>query len=61
MITIDLRELYGCENQKELMQTIQELKSMGNTGIGTFNSLNGELILIDGICYTARRADLFSF
>lgn len=29
MITIDLRESYGCENQKELMQTIQELQSMG--------------------------------
>lgn len=33
--------------------TVKELKSMGNTGIGTFNSLNGELILIDGICYRA--------
>lgn len=36
--------------------TVKELKSMGNTGIGTFNSLNGELILIDGICFRANES-----
>ena len=31
MITIELNELYGMENEKELMNTIQELKAIGMT------------------------------
>ena len=33
--------------------TIRELKQNGNTGIGTFDRLNGELILLDGVVYRA--------
>ena len=31
--------------------TIGELKKHGNYGIGTFNSLDGELVLYEGVCY----------
>ena len=31
--------------------TIGELKKHGDTGIGTFNGLNGELVLVDGTVY----------
>ena len=33
--------------------TIGELKQQGNFGIGTFNALDGELILLEGQCYKA--------
>ena len=33
--------------------TVGELKQHGDTGIGTFNGLNGELILLDGVVYRA--------
>ena len=33
--------------------TVGELKQHGNSGIGTFNALDGELILLDGQCYKA--------
>ena len=33
--------------------TVKELKQHGNTGIGTFHRLNGELILLDGEVYRA--------
>lgn len=33
--------------------TIGELKEHGDTGIGTFDGLNGEMIVIDGIVYQA--------
>ena len=33
--------------------SIGELKLHGDTGIGTFNKLNGELIMLDGIVYRA--------
>ena len=33
--------------------TLGELKQHGNTGIGTFHRLNGELIMLDGIVYRA--------
>jgi len=33
--------------------TIGELKLEGNFGIGTFNALDGELILLEGQCYKA--------
>lgn len=31
--------------------TLAELKENGNFGIGTFNDLNGELVLLDGVAY----------
>ena len=34
--------------------TIQDLEREGDTGIGTFNRLDGELVMIDGIVYQAR-------
>lgn len=34
--------------------TVKELKSMGDTGIGTFDKLNGELIMTNGIVYRAK-------
>ena len=33
--------------------TVEELKKHGDTGIGTFNKLNGELIMVDGVVYRA--------
>ena len=33
--------------------TVGELRTLGNIGIGTFKGLNGEMILLDGICYQA--------
>jgi len=33
--------------------TVGELKQQGNFGIGTFNALDGELILFEGHCYKA--------
>lgn len=33
--------------------TIKELKSFGDTGIGTFQGVNGELIAVNGIIYRA--------
>ena len=33
--------------------TVKELKQYGDTGIGTFDKLNGELIMLDGEVYRA--------
>lgn len=33
--------------------TVGELKHYGDTGIGTFQSVNGELIMLDGVVYRA--------
>ena len=33
---------------------VGRLKQLGDTGIGTFDSLNGELIMLDGVVYRAR-------
>lgn len=33
--------------------TVGELKTFGDTGIGTFQSVNGELIALDGVVYRA--------
>lgn len=33
--------------------TISELMSHGNTGLGTFTDVNGEMIVVDGHCYQA--------
>jgi acetolactate decarboxylase len=33
--------------------TVRELKQHGDFGIGTFDGLDGELILLDGVCYRA--------
>ena len=33
--------------------TVKELKTYGDTGIGTFQSVNGELIMLDGVVYQA--------
>ena len=34
--------------------TVQELQSRGNIGLGTFEGVDGEMILLDGVCYRAR-------
>ena len=34
--------------------TVQELEEKGNIGLGTFEGVDGEMILLDGICYRAR-------
>ncbi|WP_067779950.1 acetolactate decarboxylase [Actinomyces vulturis] len=34
--------------------TIGELMSHGSFGIGTFNGLDGEMIILDGVCYQLR-------
>lgn len=33
--------------------SIRELLKKGDTGLGTFDRLHGEMILVDGICYRA--------
>ena len=33
--------------------TVQELLEHGDTGLGTFENVDGEMILIDGQCYRA--------
>lgn len=33
--------------------TVRELLSKGNTGLGTFEDVNGEMIVLDGRCYRA--------
>ena len=33
--------------------TVGELKKLGDTGIGTFDGLNGEMIVLDGVVYRA--------
>lgn len=33
--------------------SVKELKTYGDTGIGTFDKLNGELIMLDGVVYAA--------
>ena len=34
--------------------TVAELKIHGNTGLGTFEDVNGEMIVLDGRCFRAR-------
>jgi acetolactate decarboxylase len=34
--------------------TIQELLRHGDFGLGTFNSLDGEMLVLDGVCYQLR-------
>lgn len=34
--------------------SVKELKSFGDTAIGTFEGADGELIMVDGICYKAK-------
>ena len=44
--------------------TVGELLGKGNFGLGTFDALDGEMVIIDGVCYqlrhdgSATRADL---
>ncbi|MBR6478368.1 MAG: acetolactate decarboxylase [Lachnospiraceae bacterium] len=33
--------------------TVKELLKHGNTGLGTFEDVNGEMIVLDGVCYRA--------
>ena len=33
--------------------TVRELKGKGDFGLGTFDGLDGELIMLDGVCYRA--------
>ena len=33
--------------------TVKKLKTLGDTGIGTFDGLNGEMIVLDGVVYRA--------
>ena len=35
--------------------TVQELERQGNVGLGTFEGVDGEMILLDGVCYRARQ------
>jgi len=34
-------------------QTVKDLKDRGDTGIGTFDGVNGELVMVDGVVYQA--------
>ena len=35
--------------------TVKELKTHGDTGIGTFEGLDGEMIVLDGVVYRANQ------
>ena len=35
--------------------TVRELLENGDTGLGTFEDVDGEMILLDGVCYQARQ------
>ncbi len=35
--------------------TVQELMRHGDTGLGTFEHVDGEMIILDGVCYQARQ------
>lgn len=35
--------------------TVQELMEHGDTGLGTFENVDGEMIILDGICYQAKQ------
>lgn len=35
--------------------TVQELEGLGNVGLGTFEGVDGEMIMLDGVCYRARQ------
>ena len=35
--------------------TVQELEGKGSVGLGTFEGVDGEMILLDGVCYRARQ------
>lgn len=35
--------------------TVQELEGQGSVGLGTFDGVDGEMILLDGVCYRARQ------
>ena len=35
--------------------TAQELLEHGDTGLGTFESVDGEMIVVDGVCYQAKQ------
>ena len=34
--------------------TVRELLEHGDTGLGTFEHVDGETILLDGVCYQAK-------
>ena len=34
--------------------TVQELLKHGDTGLGTFENVDGEMIILDGVCYQAK-------
>lgn len=35
--------------------TVEELLQNGDTGLGTFENVDGEMIIIDGVCYQAKQ------
>ena len=35
--------------------TVRKLLDHGDTGLGTFENVDGEMIVIDGVCYQAKQ------
>ena len=35
--------------------TVRELLEHGDTGLGTFENVDGEMIVVDGVCYQAKQ------
>ena len=35
--------------------TVQELLEHGDTGLGTFENVDGEMVILDGVCYQAKQ------
>ena len=55
------REVYQTSTMGALLQgvydgevTIRELLHHGDFGVGTFNRLDGEMVVLDGVCYQLR-------
>ncbi len=35
--------------------TVEQLLEHGDTGLGTFQDVDGEMIVVDGVCYQAKQ------
>lgn len=56
----ELQRMYQVSTLQALMMgysktvvTVEELLKHGDTGLGTFEDVNGEMIVLDGVCYRA--------
>lgn len=60
-LTIDQHSMFQVSTSRALVEgvfrgfiTVKDLKTHGDFGLGTFDQLDGEMIMLDGICYQVR-------